>query len=75
MRRPLRTASSPAASQSFDGRAERFVFGDHLDVVGHYPTAKHGGETMSDSGAEFDDARLEELWNAVGAVIVRNAAC
>jgi hypothetical protein len=56
----------PAASQSFDGKVESFVYGDHLDVVGHYPTAKHGGETVFDSGADFDDARLEELWTRIG---------
>ena len=56
----------PAASQSFDGKVESFVYGDHLDVVGHYPSAKHGGETVFDSGADFDDARLEELWNRIG---------
>lgn len=59
----------PAASQSFDGALESYVFGDHLDVVGHFPSAKHGGETLFDSGADFDDARLEQLWGAIGAVI------
>ncbi len=59
----------PAASQSFDGKAEALVYGDHLDVVGHYPSARHGGETVFDSGADFDDARLEELWRAIGALM------
>jgi triacylglycerol lipase len=59
----------PAASQSLDGTLESYVFGDHLDVVGHFPSAKHGGETLFDSGADFDDARLEELWGAIGAII------
>lgn len=63
----------PAASQSFDGSVESYVYGDHLDVVGHYPSAKHGGETVFDSGADFDDSRLEELWGAVGAVIRRSS--
>lgn len=59
----------PAASQTHDGHVERYVCGDHLDVVGHYPSAKHGGESLFDSGARFDDARLEALWEAIGAVI------
>ena len=68
----------PAASQTIDqdhpddlegGRVESYVFGDHLDVVGHYPTKKHGGETVFDSGADFSDERLEALWQAIGAVI------
>ena len=63
----------PAASQSFDGTVESYVYGDHLDVVGHYPSAKHGGETVFDSGADFDDARLEQLWGAVGAVVRRSS--
>jgi triacylglycerol lipase len=62
----------PAASQTFDGHVEKYVFGDHLDVIGHYPSAKHGGETVFDSGADFDDSRLEDLWKAIGAVIVRS---
>jgi hypothetical protein len=63
----------PAASQAIDGASlgqgvvEKFVYGDHLDVVGHYPSAKHGGETVFDSGADFNDARLEALWTAIGA--------
>jgi triacylglycerol lipase len=56
----------PAASQSLDGRAEGLVFGDHLDVVGHYPGPEHGGITVFDSGASFDDARMSALWSAIG---------
>jgi hypothetical protein len=64
----------PAASQTLDGHADVVVFADHLDVVGHYPGARHGGETVFDSGADFDDGRMEDLWNAVGAVIIRSPA-
>jgi triacylglycerol lipase len=62
----------PAASQTLDGRAEALVYGDHLDVVGHFPGAKYGGETVFDSGADFDDARMEAVWTAVGAVVVNS---
>ncbi|HLK40742.1 MAG TPA: hypothetical protein VKU41_28510 [Polyangiaceae bacterium] len=61
----------PAASQTMDGRAEGLVYGDHLDVVGHYPGAELGGATVFDSGADFDDARMTQLWNAVANVIRR----
>jgi hypothetical protein len=59
----------PAASQSLDGTATSLVFGDHLDVVGHYPGREHGGITVFDSGAAFDDARMKGLWTAIGALI------
>ncbi len=59
----------PAASQTHDGHAAALIYGDHLDVVGHYVGAAHGGETVFDSGANFDDARMEATWKAVGAAI------
>jgi hypothetical protein len=59
----------PAASQTLDGYAKGIVFADHLDVVGHYPGAEHGGETVFDSGAAFDDERMRRLWTSVGSVI------
>jgi hypothetical protein len=61
----------PAGSQTVTGTAEALVFGDHLDVVGHFP-GREGGKTVFDSGANFDDARMQLLWQAVGAVITRS---
>ena len=58
----------PCASQSMNDTAEAVVYGDHLDVVGHYQ-GEHGGETVFDSGASFDDARMKGLWDAVGKLI------
>jgi len=57
----------PCASQVM-GKVGGIVYADHLDVVGHY-RGQHGGETVFDSGASFDDARMEALWTAVGACI------
>jgi hypothetical protein len=58
----------PAGSQTLTGTADALVYGDHLDVVGHFPGAQ-GGKTVFDSGANFDDARMEQLWQAVSAVV------
>jgi hypothetical protein len=60
----------PAASQTLDGRARGLVFADHLDVVGSYRGARRDGQTVFDSGAKFDDARMEALWMSVADVIV-----
>ncbi len=59
----------PAASQALKGEdVAGLVYGDHLDVVGHYD-GEHGGETLFDSGADFDDARMKGLWTAIGALV------
>lgn len=58
----------PSASQSLDENVAGLVYGDHLDVVGHY-RGMHGGETVFDSGASFDDERMTALWTAVGDLI------
>jgi hypothetical protein len=58
----------PSASQSLDENVAGLVYGDHLDVVGHY-RGMHGGETVFDSGARFDDERMTALWTAVGGLI------
>jgi hypothetical protein len=57
----------PCASQVTD-EVGGIVYADHLDVVGHY-RGEHGGETVFDSGASFDDERMKALWTAVGACI------
>jgi hypothetical protein len=61
----------PCASQAM-GAVAGIVYGDHLDVVGHY-RGEHGGETVFDSGAAFDDPRMRALWDAV-ATLIRTAA-
>jgi len=58
----------PAASQTLTGEADLLVFADHLDVVGHY-RGVHGGVTLFDSGAAFDDTRMEELWTSIGNLV------
>jgi hypothetical protein len=60
----------PCASQVM-GQVGGIVYGDHLDVVGHY-RGEHGGETVFDSGASFDDTRMVALWKSVGASIQTN---
>ncbi|HEY2511315.1 MAG TPA: hypothetical protein VGI39_10685, partial [Polyangiaceae bacterium] len=62
----------PAGSQTMGGElghsVQKLVFADHLDVVGHYPGAR-GGETVFESGAQFDDARMRALWHEVGVLL------
>ena len=60
-----------AWSQTISGTAEGLVYGDHLDVVGHYDSEEdQAGTTVFNSDAGFDDARFQRLWNAIGDALV-----
>lgn len=54
----------PAGSQTVGSAAAGLVYGDHLDVVGHFD-AEGGGGTFFKSGAGFDRRRFTALWSAV----------
>lgn len=62
----------PACAQTADGNAAGIVYGDHLDVVGHFD-AKGGDATVFNSGAHFDDERFGLLWSAIARVIRERA--
>ncbi|HYQ31318.1 MAG TPA: hypothetical protein VER04_28990 [Polyangiaceae bacterium] len=55
----------PTSSQTLHGAAAGLVQGDHLDVVGHYPSQRFQGNTLFKSGANFDDDRFDALWRAI----------
>lgn len=59
----------PVASQSAFGEVEQLVYGDHLDVVGHYDGGRLGGVTVFNSGSGFDDVRMETLWGAIARML------
>jgi hypothetical protein len=60
----------PASSQALPGGTTTMVFGDHLDVVGHFPSRSAPTSAVFKSGAGFDDARFQELWRAIAAVLL-----
>jgi triacylglycerol lipase len=57
----------PVASQALTWTGATLVFGDHLDVTGHYPSV----ETIAlfKSGAEFGPDQFAALWGAIADVI------
>jgi hypothetical protein len=59
----------PLSSQTIDGTADAIVFGDHFDVVGHYPKGRAGGVTLLNSGARFTDRSFDALWTRIAQLL------
>lgn len=57
----------PTSSQTLTGDATAIVQGDHLDVVGHYPSQRFQGNTLFKSAANFDDDRFDALWRSISS--------
>jgi hypothetical protein len=57
----------PSGSQMLDGNGASLVLGDHLDVVGHFPSEKT--LALFKSGAGFDARAFRALWSDIAAVL------
>lgn len=75
---PLDSATNdgivPTLSQLY-GEPLMAVLADHLDVVGQFHNA--GGDPLSDwlpSGADFDEARFQEVWAQIADAIAADSA-
>jgi hypothetical protein len=57
----------PTRSQTLDGKAERVVLADHLDVVGSF-SGGTGADVMR-SHSNFDAQEFRELWLGIAAIV------